>query len=230
METHRDRVTVIGREAYFYVLHFENQEDFLHVCEEGPWSVEGALLIVERWRQNIVPDSLGLDKITIRVQLHGLPLEYQYPAFAIQLGQMISLVDRVDWEPDLPRNIRFMRVRVQIDPWLPVFAGFMLNLDDGTKQWIQCRYERVFKVCTKCGLLGHKRTQCPISQEEIKYMIHRQRIRLERNFHVQFDFDVLMPHFVNEIRAIYNRQSRRTTQIRFGMFSSHHHTPKSSIS
>ena len=83
-----------------------------------------------------------------------------------------------------------MRVRVQIDPWLPLFVGFMLNLDDGTKQWIQCRYDRVFKVCTKCGLIGHKRTQCPISQEEIEYMIHRQRMRLEQNFHVQFDFDV----------------------------------------
>ena len=175
-------------------------------------------------------DTLGLEKITIWVQLHGLPLEYQYPDFAMQLGQMTGLVDRADWEPDLHRNIRFMRVRVQIDLWLPLFAGFMLNLDDGTKQWIQCKYERVFKVYTKCGLLGHKRTQCPISQEEIEYMIRRQRIRLEGNFHVQFDFDVLMPHFVNEIRAFYNRQSRRTTQIRFGMFSSHHHTPKSSIS
>ena len=155
----------------------------------------------------MVLDTLGLEKITIWVQLHGLPLEYQYPDFAMQLGQMIGLVDRADWEPDLPRNIRFMRVRVQIDLWLPLFAGFMLNLDDGTKQWIQCRYERVFKVYTKCGLLGHKRTQCPISQEEIEYMIRRQRIRLEGNFHVQFDFDVLMPHFVNEIRACYNRQS-----------------------
>ena len=37
---------------------------------------------------------------------------------------------------------------------------------------------------------AHKRTQCPISQEEIEYMIQRQRMRLEQNFHVQFDFDV----------------------------------------
>lgn len=80
------------------------------------------------------------------------PLDYEYPDFDMQLGQMIGLVDKVDWEPDLPRNIHFMRVRVQIDPWLPLFVGFMINLDDGTKQWIQCRYERVLKVCTRCGL------------------------------------------------------------------------------
>ena len=69
----RDRVIVVGREAYFYVLHFDSQEDLLHVREEGPWSVKGALLIVEKWRPNMVLDSLGLYKITIWEQLYGLP-------------------------------------------------------------------------------------------------------------------------------------------------------------
>ena len=34
--TLKDRMTVVGREAYFYVLHFESQEDLMHVCE-GIW-------------------------------------------------------------------------------------------------------------------------------------------------------------------------------------------------
>lgn len=63
----KDRVTMVGREAYFYVLHFESQEDLLHVCEKGHWSVEGAFLIEEKWRPNLVLDSLGLNKINIWV-------------------------------------------------------------------------------------------------------------------------------------------------------------------
>lgn len=36
----------------------------------------------------------------------------------------------------MPRNIRFMRIRVRMDPWLPVVASFMLHLDDDSNVWI----------------------------------------------------------------------------------------------
>ena len=87
--------------------------------------------------------------------MHGLPLEYQYPKLAERMGQLIGLFKRVDWEDYMPQNIRFMRLGVRIDSWMLVISGFMLRLDDGTRTWIQCRYERVHKLCTKCGLIGH---------------------------------------------------------------------------
>ena len=49
------------------------------------------------------------------------------------MGQLIGIFERVDWEDQLPRNIIFMRVRVLMDPWMLVFTGFMLRLDDGFK-------------------------------------------------------------------------------------------------
>lgn len=84
---------------------------------------------------------------------------------------MMGLVERVDWEDTLPRNIRFMRIKVRIDPWLPLIAGFMLRLDDGSKVWIQCCYERVHKLCTRCGLIGHARGQCTHRMERVHFMI-----------------------------------------------------------
>lgn len=41
-----------------------------------------------------------------------------------------------------------------MDPWMPVLTGFMLTLDDSSRIWVQCRYERVHKLCTRCGLIG----------------------------------------------------------------------------
>ena len=41
-------VPVVGRESYFYVLHFEYMEDIKNICEEGPWSVEKAFFILEK--------------------------------------------------------------------------------------------------------------------------------------------------------------------------------------
>jgi hypothetical protein len=150
----RGNVTVVGRDSYYFILHFDVPNDLVYICEEGLWAVEGALLILERWRANLVLHGLQLNFVSLWVQLHGLQLEYQYPNLAIQMGHMLGVYERIDWDAHIPRNIRFMRIRVRMNPWLPLIAGFMLRLDDGSRVWIQCRYERIHKVCTKCGMIG----------------------------------------------------------------------------
>lgn len=104
----RGAVSVFGRESYFYLLHFESLDDLLHICSEGPWAVDGELLVLERWRPNLVIRNLQLNFVSIWVQIHGLPLEYQYPELAEKMGQLMGIVERVDWEDKIPRNIRFM--------------------------------------------------------------------------------------------------------------------------
>ena len=51
-------------------------EDLDHMCNEGPWVVDGALLILEKWRPNLVFNKLHIYFISIWVQFHVLPLEY----------------------------------------------------------------------------------------------------------------------------------------------------------
>ena len=83
----RGSVSIVGRESYFYIFHFEYVEDLIHICTEGPWAVDGALLVLERWRPNLVLIShLQLNYISIWVQLHGLQLEYKYPEFTERMG------------------------------------------------------------------------------------------------------------------------------------------------
>nr|POE49716.1 hypothetical protein CFP56_31168 [Quercus suber] len=123
----------------------------------------------------------------------------------------MGLLERVDWEDKIPRNIRFMRVKVRIDLWLPVIVGFMLRLDDGSRVWIRCRYERVHKLCTKCGLIGHTRGQCTHCMEDIEIMLFCQRLRIQDLHQVQYRFDALQPRFTNDLRAFHNRR-RWTTQ------------------
>lgn len=82
------------------------------MCSGGPWSVDGALLILEKWRPNLVVSNLQVNYIAVQVQFHGLPLEYQYSELAERMGQCMRVFERLDWEDHLPRNIHFMRVRV----------------------------------------------------------------------------------------------------------------------
>lgn len=100
------------------------------------------------------------------------------------MGHMLGVYERIDWDAHIPRNIRFMRIRVRMNPWLPLVASFMLRLDDGNRVWIQCRYERIHKVCTKCSLLGHTRPQCTYLMTNIEQLLHRQRQRIQDEFHV----------------------------------------------
>lgn len=225
----KGEVSVVGRDSYFYIFHFEFLEDLHYTCNEGPWAVDGALLTLERWRPNLVLGNLQVNYVSIWVQLHGLPLEYQHPELAEKMGQMMGIVDRVDWEDKIPRNIRFMRIKVRIDPWLPVIAGFVLHLDDGTRIWVQCRYERVHKLCTNCGLIGHMRGQCTHAVDDIELMLYRQRLRIQELHNTQYRFDGLQPQFTNELRVYHNRRRRWTTQVRFGPMhpassqTQHHH-------
>ena len=191
-------------------------DDLIYICEEGPWAVEGALLVLERWRPNLVIKGLQLNFVSLWIQLHGLRLEYQYPELSMQMGHIIGLFERIDWDANLPRNIRFMCIRVRVDPWLPLLAGFMLRLDNGDTIWVQCRYERLHKLCTKCGLIGHIRAQCTYLMEDVEEILHRQRQRIQNQFHVQYGYDPMESHYINEIKAFYNIPQRRNTQVRFG--------------
>ena len=215
--------TVVGRDLFFYLIHFEKSEHLEDMCAEGLWVVDGALLVLEKLRPNLVVNSLHLNYVSIWVQLHGLPLEYQYPELAEQMVQLIGFVERVDCDDHIPRNIRFLQVRVSLDPWMPLISGFILRLDDGSRTWIQCRYERVHKLCTRCGLIGHTRRQCNESMDEVERCLIRQRQRLQRIFHVQYGFDAMEPHFHNELRAFYNKRRHWTTQVRGGNMQPNNH-------
>lgn len=129
----RGAVSIISRDSYFYILHFEHMDDLHHICNEGLWSVDGALFDLEKWRPNSVLGRLQLNYVSLWIQLHGLPLEYQYPKLAERMGQMMGIFKRVDLDDNLPRNIWFIRIKVHMDPWSPLMTGFMLHLDDVAK-------------------------------------------------------------------------------------------------
>lgn len=95
-------------------------------------------------------------------------------------------------------------------------------MDDGSRVWIRCNYERVHKLCTKCGLIGHSRGQCTHCMQDIEIMLFRQRLRIQDLHQVQFRFDALQPQFSNDLRAYHNLRRRWTTQIRYGFLNQAH--------
>lgn len=43
----RGHVTIVGRDSYYFRLHFDVQDDLEYICDEGPWQWREAFLY---WR------------------------------------------------------------------------------------------------------------------------------------------------------------------------------------
>ena len=82
----RDRITVVGRESNHYIVHFNNMNDRNFMLLNGPWAIDGALLVFDLWEHNITLSSHIITQTPIWIQLWGLPLDYQWHDFAHRIA------------------------------------------------------------------------------------------------------------------------------------------------
>ncbi|KAI8029237.1 hypothetical protein LOK49_LG01G00590 [Camellia lanceoleosa] len=106
-------VHVYGRSKNHFVFLFERMGDMDCVADNGPYALEWALLIVDYWKPDLVLDRLIFDKMMIWVQLYGLPLNCYTEEARFNLGRAIREVVKVDIDPLMPCNIRFLRLQVK---------------------------------------------------------------------------------------------------------------------
>ncbi|KAF7826359.1 Endonuclease/exonuclease/phosphatase [Senna tora] len=177
-------VRVVGRDQNNYVLYFEISKDRDFMACNSPWSVQGGLLAVFSWEPNMVLNRLVVTDVSVWVQLWGLPLEFHTTLIAQRIGD----VRGIDWSKVLPRNIRFMRVRVRLPIDQPLLMRVMLANDQRELMWIQCRYERIFKLCRHCGRMGHSYPDCRWTRPQVTRALNAQATHLMQRFHVIYEY------------------------------------------
>ncbi|KAI8025792.1 Uncharacterized protein LOK49_LG02G00819 [Camellia lanceoleosa] len=219
-------VHVYGRSKNHYVFLFEHIGDMHRIAENGSYALQGALLIVDYWKPNLVLDRLIFDKMTIWVQLHGLLLECFTEEVGFSLGRAVGEVVKVDTDSLMPRNIRFLRTRVWVFLDKPLSSEFFLKFRDGQQHWISCRYERVCKVCWNCGRIRHTITTCPLSFEEAQRYIDIHLQEMGQRLHSTVMIQETHPMYSASIRANAHRSDRRTTRIFQNTFSSRMEIPE----
>ncbi|XVF45891.1 hypothetical protein PTKIN_Ptkin02bG0244200 [Pterospermum kingtungense] len=175
----RDKVTVVSRSGNNYLVHFNDLRDLHYIWLHTLWSLEGALFVFDRWSSTVDFTSFIPSHIPVWVQFRGLPLEYQNPVLCLRLGQMIGEVLQLNWVEKLKRNNTCMRVRVNVRHDRPLFDGCMVQFDNGAKTWIKFHYERLYKVCKKCGIVGHTSPHCQYPKSEIERMVDERMKELQ---------------------------------------------------
>ncbi|OMO97002.1 hypothetical protein CCACVL1_04713 [Corchorus capsularis] len=203
--------TVVGRSGNHYVISFNTDYDVGWVTQEGPWSFDGAFFFTEPWTPNQPITERSMQKVEIWVELWGLPLEYQQDDAARKIAKAAGEVIRVDWADTPTRNIRFVRVIIAINPWKPLMPGCFVTRDDGVDMWVPFKYQRVFKLCTTCGIIGHKRSMCPYQHSQVEEMINQQIREAAERVDVPAVHIPNLNQFSTEMKAYNRRISRRTT-------------------
>ncbi|OMO50603.1 Endonuclease/exonuclease/phosphatase [Corchorus olitorius] len=182
-------IQVVGRQGKLYTIFVENEADRNKIFQQGPYAFQGAFFVVDWWRTNSVLRQIVPDQVPLWLQLWDLPLEYQVPSIAQRMASLAGEVIDIDWMNVIPRNIRYMRVRIWIDPHKPLVSGTMLQMDDGRLTKITFSYERVCKICLKCGIIGHTTPHCPHDNMDIERVLNEQMRKIERRrgLHIFYD-------------------------------------------
>ena len=78
--------------------------------------------------------------------MYNLPLESFNIEVGRVLGNALGEVIQVDAARGWPRNISFFRVKIWIQVNKSICGGLFLKCKNGLGRWIECHYERVFKI------------------------------------------------------------------------------------
>lgn len=73
----------------FYLVRFQDEDDFSRVVLGGPWVIFGRYLIVQPWSSNFSTNQSEIDMHVVWIQLPGLPEGYYLECLLRVIGQMI---------------------------------------------------------------------------------------------------------------------------------------------
>lgn len=204
---------MVEKRSGIFCFHFEDQYDLECILAKQPWNVHGAVLVLQPWKPNTVLPQLQFPSMDVWVQAHNILVERYYSDLANLLGFAAGHLLQVDWSDDRTRSLDFFRFKVRIHSDEPLIPGAFIELLEGDFHWISFKYEKLFRICYRCGKIGHTNTACKSSLMEAFESLH------QRYDHSPFNqsFPLILannkPMFTSSLRAFRNTDCNRTTRI-----------------
>ncbi|KAF7834726.1 uncharacterized protein G2W53_009585 [Senna tora] len=153
-------VTVKSKIRNFYILEFEDIQDWTFMIMNGPWAVQNSLLVIDKWQPAMTTDNLHINIVVVWLRFSGVPLELISNYVAFRLGELAGEVVELDPDNDYGKNMEFLRVKVLLNPAKPLLMGTFFTLSSGTKIWLSCMPKRTYRLCEQCGRIGHLDKDC----------------------------------------------------------------------
>ncbi|KAF4354439.1 hypothetical protein G4B88_010063 [Cannabis sativa] len=120
------------------------------------------------WPAWLSPAEVRFDKTPIWVRIESIPPFYWNLSNLKELASKASPVYQLPPGIEDAVGMSNLRFRATIDINKPIFSGFFLRRQRLKDLWIQYKYERLHKLCFKCGVLTHDQSICFKSPTIIK--------------------------------------------------------------
>lgn len=140
---------------------FTTLADRNRILEAGPWAIKGALLNLKQWSPPVPYSEIDFAWCPFWVQIHHIPPNRMNEENAICIGNFTGNFIRLEDDPQLHRARKFMRVRVMVDTRRPLKSSSFITKENGTKLWLQFKYEKLSNFCYTCDKLDHSAPTCP---------------------------------------------------------------------
>jgi hypothetical protein len=140
----------------FFLIKFENRDDFEDVLRNGPWFIGENFLSIRPWVPDFRASDASVSSVAVWVRLPELPVEYYHKDSLMHIGSGIGPVLRVDFNTASGARGRFARLCLQLDLDKPLIRTVRVG-----KLKLAVVYEGIGLLCFKCGKLGHKQEWCP---------------------------------------------------------------------
>ena len=138
---------------------FDNLVDVDKILNTQPWSFDKHLILMQRYANDVLVNELVFNKVPFWVQVHDIPCSFLTRKVAEKLCDIVGEVQKSIGAMDDDRG-SFFRVRVMGDTTLPLCRGKVISLTNGSKSWVNFKYERLPNVCYWCGQLDRVDRDC----------------------------------------------------------------------
>ncbi|KAJ0974944.1 hypothetical protein J5N97_016909 [Dioscorea zingiberensis] len=143
----------------FFVIRCSSESMAEDLLVDGPWSINGSIFHLLRWKEHFEPMYEKLSTATVWVQLNNMPVEYweteHLEALVNYFGRLIK-VDPTRYEMG---RAKFVRVCIEIDLQKPLKKGVWVSTPK-SKSFVSILYERLPVFCYRCGIVGHGVDAC----------------------------------------------------------------------
>ncbi|KAI9120688.1 hypothetical protein K1719_007721 [Acacia pycnantha] len=151
----KGKIDVFDLANDFYLINFQNKEDYMEALTGGPWVISDAYLSVARWRPEFSPKNAKIESVIAWVRLPDLPAPLFDKKFLLNLGNSIGKAIRLDIHTAQRARGKFARMCVELDLTKPLVPEFIVE-----GQVLSVVYESLGQLCNKCGMVGHTKEGC----------------------------------------------------------------------
>ncbi|KAJ0241352.1 Uncharacterized protein HA466_0217650 [Hirschfeldia incana] len=136
------------------LFEFEEKRDKKEVVKGGPWNVDGTILVLKKFSQDISMVDIDFSVACFKVTVIGLP-KFNYTEDDVE-----KIVKKLSDKPWISYKYNeFTRrfcVKVEIDLKKPLPPGFYINGKSRRRPFVQFKYKNLGEFCEHCGMINHR--------------------------------------------------------------------------